>query len=756
MKIKDSTKQNFSFPVLGMHCASCAQLISTRITALPGVSDVKVSYAAEQLQFSGKHEDIAQVNKSLHELGYALQINDQDLSQEADAIKADTANDDAWLVVMPIAILSFLTMLYELAAQQIWWLPPIPIPMPIMQFSWWLAATYTLLVPGKQFLSALKRFVVLRVANMDTLIGIGAITAYSYSTLALFFPQQFLNYSLPIYFYFDVAVVVIGFVLFGKYLESIMKFKTQSALESLIALQVKKAIVVTKTGEIETNIENIKRGDTIKVKSGEKIPLDGVVVDGESTIDESLMTGESLPVNKTIGSKVLGGSLNQAGMLLIRVEAVGEESFLQQIIQSVKTAQMTKAPIERVTDMVARHFVPAVMVVALLSLIGWILWGKYMGLSTVHLAIQAFVGVLVIACPCALGLATPAAMVVAMGRAAQYGVLLKDATTVERLTKISTIVLDKTGTLTSGSPGLVGIHRYTDLTEAQILTIAAALESTSTHPLATAITRAAQKKKLPQLTAKKIDLQTSLGVMGTINTKRYWIGGIQMLRKMQAKIPTDHQVDPGTMLLHLGTNKTVLATIAVRDQLKATAHTAMSSLRQMGLEVIMLSGDQKTTAMAIANQAGIQNVIAEVTPQQKLAQIKQLQDAGKMVVMVGDGINDAPALAQADIGMAMSTGSDSAIATANVTILHGDLDKVVFALRMARTTMKVVRQNLYWAFLYNVVGIPLAAGWLYPVFGWFLNPVFAGLAMALSSVSVVFNSLRLRGLRPEKALSFPR
>lgn len=747
MKISDTSEQLYVLPVKGMHCASCAQLISSRVAQVPSVSDVEVSYTTEQLKFKGSPQLLKQVTEVVAELGYTVVTANKEPNAHDAQPASDRGDEQSWQYVFPLALFLFFLMLYELAAQRLVVLPPLPLPMIVMQFCWWLAATYTLFVPGSRFIAALFRFVRLRVANMDTLIGVGTITAYLYSSTALFFSTTLEQYHLPVFYYFDVVVVVIGFVLFGKHLESLMKFKTRSALESLAVLQVKNAVVITSTGEQEVAIDQVHQNDLVRVRHGETVPLDGVVVEGESLIDESLLTGESMPVTKTVGSKVLGGSINRTGTLVIKVSSTQNQGFLQQVIDLVQSAQLSRAPIERLTDSVARYFVPIVMAIALASSIGWLVWGSFAQIPTVQLAIQSLVGVLVIACPCALGLATPAAMVVAMGKAAQNGVFLKDAGSIEKLAKTTTIVLDKTGTITLGRPEVVSIKVFTSQTQEWAISIAEALEQASAHPLAMAIQIAAKARKVTHRTAEDIVTTTALGVTGKVANKRYWIGGKQMLIKMKVKDYDSLLAKDDAMMMYLGTGQTLIATFVVQDQIKTTAQQSIAQLQRMGIRLVMLSGDQRQTVTAIAQQVGITEFHFEIKPDEKLKKIKEFQLTGQRVAMVGDGVNDAPALAQAEVGLAMSTGSDSAIATADATILNGDLHKVVFALQMARQTMKVVRQNLVWAFMYNVVGIPLAAGWLYPVTGWLLNPGFAGAAMALSSISVVLNSLRLRQLK---------
>lgn len=750
MKTKSSL---YIFPIQGMHCASCAQLIQNKVSQLPSIHDVVVSYATEQIQFRGDTASVTKIAQLVAELGYKLNKTDTSTHHNTSNVQTtNTAQSDSnsWQVVLPVALLLFIVMLYELLAEKVVFLPPIPMPMTVMQFFWWIAASYTLFVPGRQFLHALSRLFRLHIINMDTLIGLGTTTAYAYSTIALFFPTTLMSYAQPVYYYFDVVVVVIGFVLFGKHLESIMKFKTRSALASLAILQAKNAVLIKDGIEREISIEEVKLNDLLKVKHGEQVPLDGVIVEGESLIDESLLTGESLPVVKTVGSTVLGGSINRAGVLVVRTTAVQGDGFLQQIINLVQTAQLSRAPIERLTDTVSRYFVPIVALIAIGSSFAWYVWGGLNETATGQLAIQSLVGVLVIACPCALGLATPAAMVVAMGRFAQHGIFVKDAAVLEKLAKITTLVLDKTGTITMGQPEVVDVVTHTKKTKRWLLGIASALESASTHPLSFAIHSAAKTSKSPSFSAEKIETTTALGIAGTIDRKRYWIGGKQMLQVMKVRHAEVFAPKTSEILLYLGSGQDVIASFVLKDKLKASAKPAINQLHTMGLKTLILSGDRLETVSTVAEQVGIQRFISDMKPDDKLREIKKLESQGERVAMVGDGINDAPALAQAAVGLAMSTGSDSAISTADATILHGDLNKIVFAVGLARTTMQVVRQNLVWAFLYNAIGIPLAAGWLYPMTGWLLNPGFAGIAMALSSVSVVLNSLRLRHISIEK------
>ncbi len=753
MKVKKS--KSYHFALTGMHCASCAQLITNRIKKLPGLERVSASYATEQLTFESAKPDLQAVKNELSDIGYGLvepksEGIDQETMDGMDHMNHSAATDDSagWQILLPMAGFTFIVMMLETLSKQVWWLPVLPWPMAWLQFFWWLVASYALLGPGKQFVAAIGRFAKKRVANMDTLIGFGTVTSYLYSTLGYFFPGKFAQLGLPSDSYFDVSIVVVAFVLLGKHLESLAKQKTGEALRALTKLQAKSALVIHGGKEELVDVESVQVGEFVKVRAGEKIPLDGVVVEGVSSVDESLLTGESLPILKQVDEIVLGGSLNQEGVLIIKTTKTGQSGFLHQVIELVLSAQASKAPIERLADQISAWFVPIVLILAVSSAIGWLILGNSGQNLNVSFAIHALVGVLVIACPCALGLATPTAMIVAMGKAASKGILIKDAATIERLSKVTAVVTDKTGTLTVGQPKLQRIELVDKkLQSNEVLRLAAGLESGSTHPLSHAIMEELKDKKLTAMHFTAIKHQVGVGMVGDAKKVSYWIGGETMVAQQHAQIKSEVEIKPGEMVLNLGSGKQLLAQFVLADELKATAIPAVQQLKKMGLQLALLSGDRQKTAQLMADLVGIEQIKAQVTPEDKLTFIKQLQQQGEVVAMVGDGVNDAPALAQADVGIAMSTGSDSALATAGLTLLHGDLHKLSQSIILARQTMSVVKQNLFWAFAYNVVGIPLAAGWLYPFLGALLNPAFAGIAMALSSVSVVGNSLRLRGMK---------
>jgi Cu2+-exporting ATPase/Cu+-exporting ATPase len=602
---------------------------------------------------------------------------------------------------------------------------------------------------GRQFIKAIYTFAITKTANMDTLIGIGSLSAYLYSSFVFLFPQTVSRFGLPDNTYFDVVIVVIGFILFGKYLESKSKQSTGAAIEKLFKLQAKTALVERHGKEIEIAIEEVIVGDIIIVKPGSKIPVDGIVVDGSSSVDESMITGEPIPNDKTINDEVVGATFNKQGILKIKATKVGKDTLLSHIIQMVEDAQGSKAPIEKIADQVSSVFVPVVLVIAILTLLIWIIIGsQFMPLSqAIAFGLSSFVGILVIACPCALGLATPTGIIVGVGKGADNGILIKDAESLEKLHKIDTIVMDKTGTITKGKPEVTDIVSY-GLSEVEILNLTASLEKNSEHPLAEAIVNKAKDQKLQKVSDFKII--EGKGITGKINGDTYYAGNEKLINELKIKFDSSELKEKtiqGKTPIILTNKKEVLGLIFISDTIKDEAKEAIAALHKLKLTVVMLSGDDKNAAEYIAKQVGIDQVIAQVLPHEKADQIRILKQQNKKVAMIGDGVNDAPAIALADVGIAMSTGTDIAMESANITLLHGDLNKLVKAIKLSKMTMNIIKQNLFWAFIYNVIGIPLAAGAFYPFTGILLNPVFAGLAMAFSSVSVVSNSLRLKTIK---------
>ena len=651
----------------------------------------------------------------------------------------------------PLSLVIFAAMAWQSLHEAGAIAAPFLVPMVLFNKLSFGFATVVLFWAGRQFLDGAVRFVRRGHANMDTLVGIGTVTAWAYSTFLLFFPEAAEAGGLPMHSFFDVTIVVTGFILLGKYLEARSKVKTGAAIKALLNLQAKTALVERDGAEIELPVESVRKGDVVHVKPGTYVPVDGVVIEGVSDLDESMITGESMPVAKANGSAVTGGTLNGRGFLKVRALRIGGESFLAGIIRMVEEAQGSKAPIQGLADRVAGVFVPVVLVIAAVTFAAWLAIGiGTLGFSTaLGYGLTCAMAVLVIACPCALGLATPTAVVVGVGRGAQKGILVKDAEALELLSSIDTIVFDKTGTLTLGRPEVVRLAVFGGVTPREALAVAAALEKASEHPLASAVLRKAEDEGVAIEAAVGVAIREGRGIAGTVAGCAAWAGSARMASEAGASLPPEAEkwAEEGLTLIVVGRERQVIALLGIRDPLKPGAAEAVSKLKASGLAPLLITGDNAATARALAAEVGIVEVLAEVLPGDKAARVKELQAAGRRVAMVGDGVNDAPALAQADVGIAMATGTDAAIQSASLTLLGGDVARLPRALRLSRRTMRTIRQNLFWAFIYNVIGIPLAAGLFYPWTGWLLNPVFAGAAMALSSVSVVSNSLRLRAAR---------
>jgi Cu+-exporting ATPase len=587
--------------------------------------------------------------------------------------------------------------------------------------------------------------------NMFTLIALGVSVAWVYSVVALLFPQIFppvmqMEGGL-VHVYFEAAAVITALVLLGQVLELRARSRTNAAIQMLLSLAPNTARIVRKDGkEEDIPLEQVQPGDTLRVRPGEKVPVDGTVVDGESNVDESMVTGEPIPVAKSTGEKLIGATVNGTGSLLMRAEKVGADTLLAQIVHMVAQAQRSRAPIQKLADVVAGYFVPAVVGVAVLAFIAWWVWGPEPRLA--HAVVNA-VAVLIIACPCALGLATPISIMVGTGRGAVAGVLIKNAEALELMEKVDTLVLDKTGTLTEGKPKLVAVQAEAGFTDDEILRIAASLERASEHPLAEAIVKGAQEKGIELVKADNFQSVTGKGVTGKVDGYTVAAGNAKLLESLGISVgdlsqQADKQRVEGRTVMLIALNGKAAGLIGVADPLKDSTAEAIRDLHAEGIRIVMLTGDNHTTAKAVAGKLGIDEVHAEVLPEQKAELIKQLQAEGRIVAMAGDGINDAPALAQAQVGIAMGTGTDVAIESAGITLIKGDLRGIVRARRLSRATMRNIRQNLFFAFIYNTAGVPIAAGVLYPFFGILLSPMIAAAAMSFSSVSVIGNSLRLR------------
>lgn len=651
------------------------------------------------------------------------------------------------VLTIPVLVLAMSAMVPGQPIQHI-------LSIKVINWAQFILATPTVVWGGFPFFQRGWISIVSRSLNMFTLIAIGTGTAFLYSVIALLFPQifpiSFRGHGGEVALYFEAAAVITTLVLLGQVLELKARSQTSSAIKMLLGLTPKTACVIRSNGnEEDIPFEQVKVNDQLRVRPGEKIPVDGVLIEGKTSIDESMVTGESLPVEKTSESKVIGGTINATGSFIMRAERVGSDTLLAQIVRLVGEAQRSRAPIQKLVDVVSSYFVPIVLLVAVLTFILWSFLGPEPRFA--YALINA-VAVLIIACPCALGLATPMSIMVGTGRGATAGVLVKKAEVLEIMEKVTTLVVDKTGTLTEGKPRLVSVISLGQLNEDKVLSLTASLERSSEHPLATAIVSGAKEKKLEIFEVQEFESITGKGVGGRVNGSDVALGNRFLMEEMS--IPVDLTIDvkadslrqEGQTVIFVAIDNKLLGMIGVADPIKESSREAIQLLQEEGIEIIMLTGDNKTTAQAVARQLGLNNVITEVLPEQKSEVVKKLQTEGKIVAMAGDGVNDAPALAQAHVGIAMGTGTDVAIESAGITLVKGDLRGIVRARRLSHTTMKNIRQNLFFAFVYNFLGVPIAAGALYPIFGLLLSPMIASAAMTFSSVTVIGNALRLRSV----------
>ncbi len=749
-------------PVIGMHCASCANIIQRTLKKVDGVESCAVQYATEEAEvvYDPQKTSITALNSHIAKLGYTLQLPKespqvviQDTSVKERKLQELEEMKKHLVVIAPMVAISILVMAWEVGATPLQLWPAMsPIVAEFFHHLFPLFATYALFVVGIPYLKGVIRFIRYRVANMDTLVGIGTLVAFLYSFILSAFEVPLAAYLDTTHSYYDVTIVVIGFITLGKFLESRSKLKTGEAIEKLLGLQAKSAVVIRDGKEVSVPLEAVRVGDSVVVKPGQKVPVDGVITEGSSALDESMITGEAIPVDKKPGDSVIGATLNKQGSLQIRATKVGSDTLLAQIIKMVAAAQSSHAPIEKLADALSAVFVPIVLVLSVIVFLLWLLVGsQFLPFSeALTYAVLSFVGILVIACPCAMGLATPTAVIVGVGKAASHGILIKNAESLEKLSSVNFIVLDKTGTITKGSPTITDVFPIGKYSQEQALTLLASLEKHSEHPLAQAVVAKAEAEGLSLQTVTNFSAIEGKGLRGTLDSVRYYAGNLQLVAdlKLQGDVEKINQLaSEGKTPVVLMTETEVIAYIALADTVKDEAAAAIERLHKMGLKVALLSGDAKQTATYIAKQVGIDRVIAEVLPGEKAAVITKLQKEGHTVAMVGDGINDAPALATADVGIAMGTGTDVAIESAGITLLGGHIAQLPKALVLSKATLSTIKQNLFWAFFYNVVGIPIAAGALYPFFGIMLNPALAGAAMAFSSVSVVLNALRLKRVR---------
>lgn len=759
-----------TFHIKGMHCASCATIIEKNLKKSEGVLDAQVNYGTEsaKVSFDIEKTNPHHLSKKIEPYGYSLNFSkdiptakSMHMSESEHAshlglnqLKADKLAElkilkNKLISVMPLVVLTFLFMGWDILGK-IELIPEMPMEIGIFfKYALPVMAVYVLAVLGKPYFMGVYRFLRFRVANMDTLIGVGTSAAFIYSLIVLVFSNYLKTYIDIENVYFDVTIVVIAFIALGKYLETRSKLKTGDAIEKLLNLQAKTALVIRSGKEVEISIDQVVHGDLIIIKPAGKIPVDGVITEGSSYIDESMVSGEPMAVTKNVGDTVVAGTINTTGAFTFKATKIGSETMLARIIKMVEDAQGSKAPIQALADKISSVFVPVVLVLSVVTFLIWILVGtRFLGFSqALSNGLVSFVGILVIACPCTLGLATPTAIIVGVGKGAKEGILIKDAATLQKLHNVNVLVMDKTGTLTKGHPEIVSIKNYSQNSEQELISILASLEKKSEHPIAQAIVDYSNKQNIPFLSVNNFEAIKGKGIKGTINYVEYYAGNTKLMNDLKFSFDAgliEQETKEGKTPVILASKEKILAVVMIADSIKSEAMEAVKDLHKLGLKIVMLTGDNKNTAQYIAKQTGIDEVVAEVLPDQKLDEIRKIQSTGKIVAMVGDGVNDAPALAASDVGIAMATGTDVAIESAGITLLHGDISKLVKAIRLSKITMFGIKQNLFWAFIYNIVGIPLAAGLFYPIFGWLLNPIFAGLAMAFSSVSVVMNSLRIK------------
>jgi len=762
-KIKDTVSQlgygvatrKSIFPVSGMTCASCVARVEEALSSVPGVISASVNLASEKatveyLEGTG----LADMRRAVKDAGY-------ELGPEAEALEDVTTAAQREIRVLRNRFI--IAAILTAAIMALGWGPSFVGKSYLL----WALATPVQFWAGLRFYRGAWGALKHRTSDMNTLIALGTSVAYFYSMIAVISPSLFAAGVAEPHLYFHTSAAIITLILLGRFLEARAKGQTSAAIKKLIGMQPKTALVIHEGEQREIPVEEVQVGDLILVRPGERVPVDGIVHQGYSSIDESMITGESIPVEKKVGDEVIGATINKTGSLEIEATKVGKDTMLAHIVRMVEEAQGSKAPIQRLADVIASYFVPAVIGIAIVTFVVWYFVGPAPALT---FAFLNFVAVLVIACPCALGLATPTAIMVGTGKGAEHGILIRNGEALERAHQINTVLLDKTGTLTRGEPGVTDVIAAQFSSPEEVLRLAASAEHNSEHPLGEAVVKAALEKKLELSPSSDFNAIPGQGIEALVEGKKIFLGNLTLMKERGFSLnglekEAAELLEGGKTVMFLGWDSQVAGIIALADTLKPGAREALQALHKMGIETAMLTGDNRRTAEAIAREAGIDRVLAEVLPEHKAGEVKKLQEEGKVVAMVGDGINDAPALAQADVGIAIGTGTDVAMETGDITLIKGDLMGVVTAISLSKRTMRTIKQNLFWAFAYNTALIPVAAGVLYLVFGnigvpsglrfvlgeyGFLNPIMAAAAMAASSITVVSNSLRLRRFKPAK------
>ena len=753
-KVKDlgyeAKVEKVVLPIQGMTCASCVKKVERALSSMKGVVQAYVNFATERASVEYIPEEvlIRDLKKAVQEAGYqVLEVREEDLvEKERLAREAELSRLKLKFILGAILLAPILILMYGASLLEKW----VGLSMETNFFIQFLLATPVQFWAGRQFYVGFWKATRHKTSDMNTLIAVGTSAAYLYSLIVTFIPQRIMVEGLIMDVYFDTSAAIIVLILLGRFLEARAKGKTSEAIKKLIGLQPKTARVIRNGNEVDIPVEEVSLGEMVVVRPGEKIPVDGILREGYSFVDESMVTGEPLPVEKKSGDSIIGATINKTGTFKFEATKVGKDTVLAQIVRLVEEAQGSKPPIARMVDVIARYFVPVVISIAIITFIVWYFFGPHPALTYAFLN---FVAVLIIACPCALGLATPTSIMVGTGKGAENGILIRGAEALETAHQLNTIVLDKTGTLTKGEPSVTDIMESEKFTKNEILTLAASAEKGSEHPLGEAIVKKAKEEYLDLLNPKDFQALPGQGIEATIDSKRILLGNLRLMEEKKVGLngllnKAEQLSNEGKTTMFLAVDGEGAGIIAVADTLKENSKKAVEALHRMGLEVVMLTGDNERTAKAVANQIGVDRVLAEVLPGRKAEEVRRLQSEGRKVGMVGDGINDAPALAQADVGIAIGTGTDVAMESSDITLIGGDLRGIVTAIALSKATIRNIKQNLFWAFAYNTILIPVAAGVLFPFFGILLNPIFAAGAMAFSSVTVVSNALRLRRFKP--------
>ncbi len=732
--------QEVELAIGGIHCPSCLLAIERVLKRNEGVLGVDTNFDTERalVTIDPRLIDTAQVMSQIEKLGYSAS---EVVDETATGPEVDTGVKD---LKLRLSVSAVLTIPVLIAAMALHAMPPSPLVY--VEF---VLASIVMFWAGRQIFRSAWGSIRNRASDMNVLIAVGTLAAYLYSLAGTFFPGVFRSYGILPHVYYETTAVIITLILTGRLFEARAKSHTSDAIKKLLSLQARTARVVRDGQEMDVGIDEVRVGDLVVVRPGEKVPVDGVVVEGASALDESMISGESVPVEKQPSDMVIGATINKTGRFVFRTTKVGANTTLSQIVRLVRQAQATRAPIQKTADVIAGYFVPAVVCIGVATFVAWYILGPAPSIS---FAVVNFVAVLIIACPCALGLATPTAVAVGTGRGAENGILIRSAEALETARRLTTIVLDKTGTITEGKPALTDIKAAAGFSEDDVLALAASCERGSEHPIGQAIVTAAENRSLELRSPAAFEAIPGGGVRASVDSTAVLIGTVKLMSgsgidTSALERAAEDLRNHGKSVMYIAADGALAGIIAVADTLKKTSQAAVGRLRRLGLEVVMMTGDNSQSAQAVASEVGIDLVMAEVVPSEKASSVKALQSAGKVVAMVGDGINDAPALAQADLGIAIGGGTDIAIESSDITLVSGDLNGVVTAIELSRATIRNIRQNLFFAFAYNTLGIPIAAGILYPV-GVLLNPMIASAAMAASSLSVVSNALRLRGFRP--------